>query len=196
MDDLGKPCQGARYITPSLLEPYTRVKAEKIADTIRKAEGTSMLFGPKPTTMSMEEHLNNNAITASTPSVQGIGGLPVFKRVESGTFPAEPGGFLFIERELPDSVQQPPQTIEDILSEREKTHGIFLSHATITQRLKEVMRHGKNWDSLDYDQKEALDMCAHKFGRILSGDPNVIDHYLDSEGYLRLVSDRLEKERK
>jgi hypothetical protein len=41
------------------------------------------------------------------------------------------------------------------------------------------------------DQREALDMIAHKIGRILNGDPNYADSWHDLEGYARLVEQRL-----
>lgn len=42
------------------------------------------------------------------------------------------------------------------------------------------------------DQQEALDMIAHKLGRILNGDPDYADSWADIAGYARLVADRLE----
>ena len=35
-------------------------------------------------------------------------------------------------------------------------------------------------------------MIAHKIGRILAGDPNHIDHWLDIAGYATLVAKELE----
>jgi hypothetical protein len=49
--------------------------------------------------------------------------------------------------------------------------------------------HGK---SFDVDQAEALDMIFHKIGRILNGDPNYADSWIDIAGYAKLVADRLE----
>jgi hypothetical protein len=34
-------------------------------------------------------------------------------------------------------------------------------------------------------------MIIHKIGRIVTGNPDVPDHWLDIEGYARLVRDRL-----
>jgi hypothetical protein len=45
---------------------------------------------------------------------------------------------------------------------------------------------------MDDDQREALDMIAHKIGRILNGDPNYADSWVDIAGYAKLVADRLE----
>lgn len=54
------------------------------------------------------------------------------------------------------------------------------------------MTDSKNWQSLAPDQKEALEMIAHKIGRILNGDPNYHDSWHDIVGYTKLVADRLE----
>ena len=78
------------------------------------------------------------------------------------------------------------------LAERGNRYGPFTGHAYITQRLKVAMMDMEGWDSLAPDQKEALDMIAHKIGRILNGDPNYHDSWHDIVGYAKLVADRLE----
>ena len=80
---------------------------------------------------------------------------------------------------------------DDLLAERGKTHGDFGEHANITQSLKRVMHSARKWDELSDAQKEAAEMIAHKLGRILAGDPNLPDHWDDTAGYARLVSQRL-----
>lgn len=42
------------------------------------------------------------------------------------------------------------------------------------------------------DQVEALEMIAHKIGRIINGDPNYADSWHDIAGYAKLVADRLD----
>lgn len=84
----------------------------------------------------------------------------------------------------------------EILEERGKRYGRFSDHAEISQAIKLAMvlpTHGGTmlWAKLDPDQKEALEMIAHKIGRILNGDPNYIDNWDDIAGYARLVADRL-----
>ena len=83
--------------------------------------------------------------------------------------------------------------IKSILMERGKTHGDYAQHAGTTQCLKSVMRNTRNWGDLSPSQTEALEMIAHKIGRILSGDPNYVDHYDDIAGYATLVADHLRK---
>jgi len=82
--------------------------------------------------------------------------------------------------------------IHDILTEREKTHGSFKSHAKLSHALKSAMRsHERAWDELYPYQKEALDMIQHKIARILNGNPHDADHWVDISGYATLVADLL-----
>ena len=75
----------------------------------------------------------------------------------------------------------------DILDEREKTHGDFYRVAGTAQELKDVMRRGKNWKTLDDTQRETLEMIASKIGRIMSGNPHEADHWRDIAGYAALI---------
>jgi hypothetical protein len=84
-----------------------------------------------------------------------------------------------------------PDSIEAILTERGNRYGSFLKHAIITQRLKAVMADTPNWLLLEDDMVEALEMIAHKIGRILNGDPSYVDSWVDVVGYAQLVVDRL-----
>lgn len=84
--------------------------------------------------------------------------------------------------------------VDNTLNERGQRYGAFTGHAQITQGLKAVMQASPNWDKLAPDQKEALEMNAHKIGRILNGDPNYIDSWHDIIGYTRLVEQRLIKD--
>lgn len=81
--------------------------------------------------------------------------------------------------------------VDATLQERGSRYGAFTGHAQITQDLKRTMQATPKWDALEADQREALDMVAHKIGRILNGDPNYIDSWHDIIGYTRLVEQRL-----
>lgn len=85
-------------------------------------------------------------------------------------------------------------TVTQILTERGNRYGKFTGHAECTQTLKAFFKSkmGAKWDNLADDQKEALEMIAHKLGRIMNGDPNYADSWVDIAGYAKLVSDRLE----
>lgn len=84
--------------------------------------------------------------------------------------------------------------IDKTLDERGQRYGAFTGHAAVTQEIKAAMNRHFGWSKLAADQREALEMIAHKVGRILNGDPNYIDSWHDIIGYTRLVEQRLEKE--
>ncbi len=83
--------------------------------------------------------------------------------------------------------------VDKTLVERGARYGEFDEHAQISQRLKSCMFNSPKWHQLDDDQKEALEMVAHKIARILNGDPDYTDNWHDIGGYVRLVEKRLEK---
>lgn len=83
------------------------------------------------------------------------------------------------------------KSIDATLQERGTRYGAFPEHARITQNIKRAMIDSPNWGKLQDDQREALEMLAHKVGRILNGDPNYVDSYHDIIGYVKLVEDRL-----
>lgn len=78
------------------------------------------------------------------------------------------------------------------LAERGSRYGGFDGHAGITMKLKRQMQVSPKWQALADDQQEALHMIAHKIGRILNGDPNYADSWIDIAGYAKLVADRLD----
>ena len=81
--------------------------------------------------------------------------------------------------------------IDATLRERGSRYGSFTEHARITQAIKAAMADSPNWASLAADQRESLEMIAHKAGRILNGDPDYHDSWHDIVGYTKLVADRL-----
>ena len=88
-------------------------------------------------------------------------------------------------------------SIEKVLAERGSRYGEFVDHAFITQSIKRAMENSSNWKRLSDDMKEALEMIAHKIGRILNGDPSYIDSWTDIVGYAKLVeTDLIKKEAK
>jgi hypothetical protein len=94
-------------------------------------------------------------------------------------------------------VREQQDIVSKTLEERGKRHGPFLTHSNIAQCLKESMRVNRTeWEALDDDQKESLEMIAHKIARILNGDPNYPDSWVDIAGYATLVANRLMKEAK
>ena len=87
---------------------------------------------------------------------------------------------------------EPKTALDNILTERGSRYGKFTGHAAIAQGLKDFMRDQNNWEILSDDQREALEMIAHKIGRILNGDPNYDDSWVDIGGYAGLIVKRLQ----
>lgn len=82
---------------------------------------------------------------------------------------------------------------EEILNEREKTHGPYENVAITAQHIKVAMRAGIKYEEIDPVLMESLDMIATKIARIVNGDPNVKDHWDDIAGYALLISRELNK---
>lgn len=82
--------------------------------------------------------------------------------------------------------------IRCVLEDRGSRYGRFPEHADITQGIKRIMSAGAAWGRMSNAQKEALEMVAHKIGRIVNGDPDYVDSWVDIIGYMQLVVDELE----
>jgi predicted transcriptional regulator len=80
--------------------------------------------------------------------------------------------------------------VDTILNERATTYGSFEDVAGCAQEIKNAIRICNN-SELDDDQIEALDMIASKIARVVNGNPNHIDSWIDIAGYATLVADRL-----
>ncbi len=89
-------------------------------------------------------------------------------------------------------------TVKQVLAEREARYGIFVDLADVSQRLKEVVNEALDVRNkvLMPDQLEALEMVCHKIARIVNGNANYIDNWIDIAGYAQLVADRLRESNK
>ena len=87
-----------------------------------------------------------------------------------------------------------PDQVDETLDARALDYGKFIEGAEVMQMLKRVVQAALNNrdKTLAHDQAEAMDMIIHKIGRIVNGNPDVVDHWLDIAGYAKLVADRLE----
>ncbi len=82
--------------------------------------------------------------------------------------------------------------IDNVLAERGARYGDFSDHAAVCQKIKMAFLYGPSkWNSLSDVQKQALEVIADKIARILSGDPNYDDNWIDIQGYAKLAQDRL-----
>lgn len=81
-----------------------------------------------------------------------------------------------------------------LIAERARTHGAFADVARIVQQLTDIfrfeaaLRAGRRQRDLSHTQREALEMIMHKIGRIIAGDPDFRDHWVDIAGYAMLVA--------
>lgn len=86
------------------------------------------------------------------------------------------------------------RNVDELLAERGSRYGTFADHAEVSQVLKAMIEDNLNRrnKSLAFDQQEALDMICHKIARIINGDPDYADSWIDIAGYAKLVADRLQ----
>jgi hypothetical protein len=82
--------------------------------------------------------------------------------------------------------------LNDLIAERAKTHGSWVENARLAQQMKEEWRKAEGWKRLSMGQREGLERIAEKIARILAGDSNHLDHWMDIAGYAKLVVRELE----
>jgi transcriptional regulator len=84
--------------------------------------------------------------------------------------------------------------VDAILNERATTYGSFISVALFAQEMKELIRSALDEQNagLQADHQEALDMIASKIARIITGNSQHRDSWLDIAGYATLVADRIQ----
>lgn len=127
----------------------------------------------------MVQPLPNTQATPQTAQNQGV----TQEQVES---------FRGAHKQLNASLSS--QAIKKVLDHRGSTHGDFAHGAVISQRLKLALAGGVNWETMDVVQREALEAVMGKLARIVTGDPNFIDHYRDIIGYTQLALDYTAKQ--
>lgn len=96
-----------------------------------------------------------------------------------------------IKKMIADWRAEADTDVDAILDERGSRYGRFSEHARITQNIKRAMGDSPNWATIPMDTREALEMVAHKVGRMLNGDPEYVDNVIDIIGYMQLVLDRM-----
>lgn len=78
--------------------------------------------------------------------------------------------------------------IDETLKQRGNRYGSFEDNAATVQELKRVLHEHKSWKAtLQYTHKESLEMIMHKIARIVNGDPDYDDSWVDIAGYAQLV---------
>lgn len=77
------------------------------------------------------------------------------------------------------------------LKSRGGRYGDYSFMSIVAQRIKGAMQEAPGWPSLRPCQRESLDLIATKIARIVCGNPEQADSWLDIEGYARLSRERL-----
>ena len=88
-------------------------------------------------------------------------------------------------------------SLDSILTQRAGNYGDFRDQGRLSQELKRVamMASTSYWSRMEPYQKEATEMILHKLARILNGDPNYADSWVDIAGYATLVAEKLQQDR-
>ena len=86
--------------------------------------------------------------------------------------------------------------VDKILTERGSRYGDFYTQGLITQDLKRMIRRYANdvGTTMAPDQWETLDMICSKISRIVNGDPDYDDSWVDIAGYAQLIVNRLKED--
>ena len=95
---------------------------------------------------------------------------------------------------MPEALIQEDTNIDETLDARAQDYGRFKDGAALMQGIKRLLadhalRHNKTFAD---DQWEALEMIVHKMARIVNGNPDKVDHWVDIAGYAKLIADRLQ----
>jgi hypothetical protein len=185
-------------------------KSDKIREYFRKypsaevAKVAAKFQAPKPMTYKLRKQVQegDQLITAPAPEASGRkvtvsrSQLEIAKKL--GIKPED-----FIREGLKQGMLQydderdmtgEDTDIDGTLDERAQDYGKFKDGAALMQGIKRLLadharRHNKTFAD---DQWEALEMIVHKIGRIVNGNPDKVDHWVDIAGYAKLIADRLQ----
>jgi hypothetical protein len=81
--------------------------------------------------------------------------------------------------------------VDQILQDREKTHGDFEMKAMWIQEIMQNLIGLNSYEEMEADKKEAIHMILVKLSRIIYGNYNHVDHWDDIAGYALLVAGRI-----
>lgn len=86
------------------------------------------------------------------------------------------------------------QTLEATIAQRRGRYGPLIESGEVAMKTEDYWRSLPGWERLAFDQRESLAMIAHKISRIMCGDPNYDDSWVDIAGYAQNVVNRLREE--
>lgn len=80
----------------------------------------------------------------------------------------------------------PSLNVDQVLSVRGERYGPFVDQFYMAQYFKDIMRKEPNWQNMAVHKREALDQITLRISRIIHGDADYEDSWLDIEGYAKL----------
>jgi hypothetical protein len=187
-------------------------KSDKIREYFRKhpsadvAKVAAKFEAPKPMTYKLRKQVQeeDQLITAPAPDAPTrkvtvtASQLAIAKKlgIKPDDFVREglKQGMLQYDDERDFTGEGEGDSVDAILDDRAQDYGKFIQGAEIMQMLKRMVHNyiEARGTKLAFDQREAIDMIIHKLGRIINGNPDKVDTWVDIAGYAKLVADRLE----
>jgi hypothetical protein len=185
-------------------------KSDKIREYFRKypsadvAKVAAKFQAPKPMTYKLRKQVIDGTQLVTEPAENGrkvtvtATQLAVAKKlgVKPGDFIREglKLGVLQYDDERDFTGEAAETNIDETLDARAQDYGKFKDGAALMQAMKRTLAdharmHNKTFAD---DQWEALEMIVHKIGRIVNGNPDKVDHWVDIAGYAKLIADRLQ----
>lgn len=84
--------------------------------------------------------------------------------------------------------------VKDVLADRDGKYGKFADVAATSRQFRHITGETveRKGTALADDQVEALAMIYMKIARIINGNPDYADNWIDIAGYATLVANRLE----
>lgn len=100
----------------------------------------------------------------------------------------------WVEEKVEPKPEPEVSGVGKVLDARAEQYGSFMQSSDTVIRIKGIMHNAiaRNAVHLYPDQLQALDMIATKISRIVHGNPNHLDSWVDIAGYAQLVADRLQ----
>lgn len=185
-------------------------KSDKIREYFRKhpdadvAKVAAKFKAPKPMTYKLRKQVQESDQLVTTPAPSGRKvtvtasqlaiakklGIPAETYIEQGL----KAGVIQYDDERDFTGEAEETDIDETLDARAQDYGKFIQGAEIMQMLKRMVHNyiELRGTKLAFDQREAIDMIIHKLGRIINGNPDKVDTWVDIAGYAKLVADRLE----
>ena len=185
-------------------------KSDKIREYFRKypsadvAKVAAKFQAPKPMTYKLRKQVIDSTQLVTAPAENGrkvtvtATQLAIAKKlgVKPEDFIREglKQGVLQYDDERDFTGEAEDTNIDETLDARAQDYGKFKDGAALMQGIKRLLAdharmHNKTFAD---DQWEALEMIVHKIGRIVNGNPDKVDHWVDIAGYAKLIADRLQ----